>query len=146
MQENIWLQPFSIPSTFTNNCNYNWLKRRSQRETLTLLSSAHHDEEVKSQHLLSHMHIPLFWVKIKPYCYIWVRKVLVIVYFESSGILVLPLLQDDTGNLLKSVSALMNPPETELIMGAQPYVCFQWASQQFKSAWTQHTYSYITQD
>lgn len=56
-----------------------------------------------------------------------------ILYFGSSGFLVLPLLQDNTSNLLKSVSALTNPPEAELIMGAQPHMCSQWASQQFKS-------------
>lgn len=57
--------PFSIPSTFTNNFNFNWLKWwRSQGKTLMLSFPAYHDEGVKSLHLLSHMQIPLFWVKI----------------------------------------------------------------------------------
>lgn len=63
MQENIWLQ---LPSVFPTHSPILISAGLSEgvRESLMLSSSAYHDEEVTSQHLLSHMHIPLFWVKI----------------------------------------------------------------------------------
>lgn len=64
MQENIWLQLPSVFPTHSPTILISAGLSEGVRESLMLSSSAYHDEEVTSQHMFSHMYIPLFWVKI----------------------------------------------------------------------------------